>query len=112
MKSHSDLRQRQPRVECKAFLDFVRRRRCCVCGENPPSQAAHLRAGCPERGKRPTGLGERPDDRWAVPLCARCHLDGAGAQHRSGEERFWRRVNIDPFAAAAALYEEFEGGRR
>ena len=30
-------------------------------------------------GKRESGKGEKPDDRWAVPLCAGCHLDGPGA---------------------------------
>jgi hypothetical protein len=103
----TELRQRQPRVEDKAFLAFVRRQPCCVCGAFPPVQAAHLRQACPERGKRATGLGERPDDRWVVGLCAPCHLDGPGALHKVGEEKFWCRAGIDPFEIAATLYAEF-----
>ena len=101
------LRQREPRKSNAAFLAFVRRQRCCACGEFPPVQAAHVRMASPECGKRATGIGERPDDRWSVPLCARCHLDGPDALHKVGEERFWKRAGVDPFALAAALYEEF-----
>jgi hypothetical protein len=42
-----------------------------------------------------------------VPLCPDEHLNGPGAQHRGAERAFWRRVGIDPFAIATALYEEF-----
>ncbi len=102
-----ELRQRQPRVEDKAFLAFVRTRRCCSCGAPPPSHAAHIRMACRERGKRETGKGERPSDRYATPMCQTCHLDGPGAQHKGPEAAFWRRVGVDPFAVAAALYAEF-----
>jgi hypothetical protein len=101
------LRQRQPRVENKAFLAFVREHPCCACGVWPPSQAAHLRRACPERGKRHTGGGERPDDCWSVPLCAMCHLDGPLSVHRTSEERFFARFGLDPFQIAADLYDEF-----
>lgn len=101
------LRQRQPRIEDPSFLAFLRKLPCCVCGAHPPVQAAHLRFGCPERGKPSAGLGTKPDDRWAVPLCPSCHLDGPAAQHRQGEARFWSRAGIDPFAVAEALYGRF-----
>ena len=103
-----ELRQREPRVEDKAFLAFVRRQRCCVCGATPPVQAAHIRMGNLTRGKRPTGIGERPSDKFSVPLCVDCHLDGPEALHKLGEERFWQRVGMNPFVFAAALYEEFK----
>jgi len=105
------LRQRQPRVEDPDFLDFLRGRRCCSCGAPPRVQAAHLRAACPDRGKRETGMQEKPDDRWAVPLCSSCHLDGPQALHRVGEERFFSRLAIDPFGLAERLYGEFSAGR-
>lgn len=107
----TELRQRQPRVEDKAFLAFVRRRRCCGCGEWPPVQAAHLRGACPERDKRQTGKGEKSSDRWTVPLCARCHLDAPDSLHRTSEETFFRRIGIDPFAMADALYAEFSSSK-
>jgi hypothetical protein len=103
-----ELRQRDPRVEDKPFLAFLRRQRCCACGAPPPVQAAHIRMGSIAHGKRPTGGGERPSDRWAVSLCVACHMDGPEAQHRIGEARFWRTQNLNPFAIAIRLYEEFK----
>lgn len=106
-----ELRQRDPRVECPAFLAFVRRRPCCACGAPAPSQAAHVRMGEPRLGKRNAGIGEKPSDRWAVPLCAPCHLDSPNAQHRVGEHRFWIGVGLNPFKVAMDLYAQFERGR-
>lgn len=106
------LRQREPRVECPAFLAFVRTKPCRSCGHPAPSQAAHIRMASIACGKRDTGKGEKPSDRWAVPLCAECHLDGPEAQHKVGEQRFWYRVGTDPCSIAAALYAEFEQERR
>lgn len=67
--------------------------------------------GSPEIGKRPTGMGEKPDDRWAVPLCSSCHRDGPGAQHLVGEKTFWRQVGVNPFVVAEALYVSFRATR-
>lgn len=104
----SEVRQRQPREECPEFLAFVRRKPCAACGAPAPSQAAHLRAGNPAIGKRPTGVGERPSDKFANPLCAGCHLDAPDSQHNTGDERaFWARVGIDPFENAAKLWRQF-----
>ena len=102
-----ELRQRQPRQEDRLFLAYLRMKRCCACGDRPPVQAAHIRMACPERGKRHLGKGEKPDDKWAVPLCHMCHLDGAWAQHRVGEEAFWRRLGKDPFVIAERLYARY-----
>lgn len=103
----TELRQREPRDECPAFLVFVRRKACCACGAPAPSQAAHVRMGCREWEKRPTGIGEKPSDRWCVPLCSDCHLDVPDAQHRVGERKFWARVGKDPFEIAARLWAQF-----
>jgi hypothetical protein len=105
------LRQRQPRVTDPAFLAFVRTKPCCVCVEAPPSQAAHIRMSSLALGKRECGKGEKPDDKWSVPLCPLCHLDGDVSVHRVGEEWFWRIVGLNPFAIAALLYAEFEAIR-
>jgi hypothetical protein len=102
------LRQREPRVEAPGFLAYLRRLYCCACQAPPPVQAAHIRMGCLARGERSAGMGAKPSDRRAVPLCRVCHLDGPEAQHRGSEAEFWRRAGIDPFAVAAALYAEYE----
>ena len=100
------LRQRQPRQKDEKFLRFLRQQRCCVCSHAPPVHAAHIRMGSIEHNKRPTGMGERPDDRWSLPVCVVCHLDGNGSIHRMGEEAFWAN-KTDPFQLAIALYERF-----
>lgn len=101
------LRQRQPREKNEAFLRFVRAHACCACGAPPPSQAAHLRMGSLEYGKRETGAHEKSSDRWANPLCWRCHL-GPGGQHSMGERVWWTRTGLDPFKLASDLYMAFE----
>ncbi len=106
------LRQRQPRVKDERFLAYVRTKRCCRCGGMPPVQAAHLRGAQPGLDKRPTGMGERPDDRWSIPLCPSCHLDGPDALHKTGEANFFRHLGFDPFRLAEALYDEYRQMRR
>lgn len=103
----TELRQRTPRVECPAFLAFVRRRPCRTCPAPAPSEAAHIRIACLDRGKEYTGRQQKPDDRWAVPLCHLCHRNGPQAQHRGSEREFWRLRGIDPFGEAERLWAEF-----
>lgn len=104
----TELRQRTPRVECPAFLAFVRRHRCLTCDAPPRSEAAHIRSACLERGKPSTGMQQKPDDRWAVPLCGKCHRTGRQSQEALGEAAFWPMHRIDPFAVAAKLYAQFQ----
>jgi hypothetical protein len=101
------LRQRDPRIKDEKFLNFVREQPCMVCGRPPKSQAAHIRMGNIALDKRPTGLGERPSDKWSVPLCAGCHMDGSLSVHRTGEEQFWAFVGMNPFTFAKYLYREY-----
>lgn len=79
--------QRHPRQEWPAHLAYLRTLPCLACGDNTSTEAAHIRMGCEEIEKRPTGLGEKPDDIYAVPLCGRCHRE----QHEIGENAFWDR---------------------
>lgn len=107
----TELRQRQPRIECPAFLAFVRTRPCCACGITGRSQAAHIRTGDAAYGKRDTGAREKPSDMWAVPLCGPdlgrslpgCHAE----QHSMNEMEFWTRYRLDPFAVAAQLWARY-----
>ncbi len=101
------LRQRQPRAQDPKFLAYVRRQRCSACGAPPQVHAAHVRMSSPAHDKRETGMSEKPDDRWAVPLCQGCHLDGPQAQHRVGERVFWSRLGLDPFEVALGQRRAF-----
>ena len=47
-----------------------------------------------------TGMGERPDDRWCLPLCSKHHRE----QHRMNEGVFWKLADVQPAFLALALY--------
>lgn len=99
------MNERHPRERDAAHLSAIRKLPCLGCGTDGKSEAAHLRAACAEHGKRETGIGEKPDDRWTLPLCYVCHRTGPGAQHAQGELAFWEEKGIDPFEVAQALSE-------
>ena len=86
LKPH--LRRRQQ------HLAFVRQLPCVACGKAAPSEAAHVRTGSDG------GVGMKPGDRYAVPLCTACHA----RQHRIGELTFWAALRIDPLNVAERLW--------
>ena len=75
-------------------LAFVRQLPCVACGKAAPSDAAHVRTGTDG------GVGIKPADRYAVPLCTACHA----RQHRIGELTFWSALRIDPLNVALRLW--------
>jgi len=100
-----ELRQRQPRERNEGYLRWLRQQFCsCGCGYPPPCDAAHIRSGSILYGKSYTGMGEKPSDRWAVPLNHTHHM----AQHAHGDEiGWWSAQGIDPFALAIKLYKKY-----
>jgi hypothetical protein len=97
-----ELRQREPRERDERHLRAIRACPCVLCkGE---AEAAHVRYGDPERGKRGVGIGERPSDCWVCPLCPQHHRLADDSQHSGNERLFWTRHGIDPLALAARLY--------
>jgi hypothetical protein len=94
------MRFRQPRQHDEAHLEFIRQLPCVICFNDIETQAAHLRSENLRYGKRHTGMAEKPSDRWALPLCGRCHT----AQHKSNEKNFWLNSGIDPWVLAMSLY--------
>jgi hypothetical protein len=100
----TELRQREPREENAAYLQFVRLQPCLICSGRDV-QAAHIRMACAEVGKRPTGGGEKSSDRWALPLCVAHHAE----QHDHGSEiLFWNKYRLDPFAIATRTYTSWK----
>lgn len=92
--------KKRPRDESREHLAFIRRLGCVKCGEHRSIDAAHVRMASPVHGKRECGKGEKPDDKFALPLCRSHHNE----QHDIGEQAFWSALNIDPCNLALALW--------
>ncbi len=99
------IKNRSPRIHDEKHLAFIRRLACLSCGVEPCGEAAHLRAASDKHGKPNAGVGAKPDDKWALPLCHRCHVEGPQAQHRVGERPFWQKLHINPFMVCEELFE-------
>lgn|SRR5882724_265061 len=95
----TEIGQKAPRVRDPKYLAWLRLQPCCLCG-NDRSEACHIRSGSIAYGKRETGMSEKPDDKWAVPMDRSCH----GKQHAMNELEFWRSYGIDPFGLASRYY--------
>ena len=54
-------------VRDKKYLAWVRTLPCAVCGKPGPSEAAH------QRILQGGGMGMKPSDYEAIPLCMACH---------------------------------------
>lgn len=91
--------QKRPRVEVSRHLEWIRTLPCLITGRKPV-EACHIRYADDRYGKRETGKGEKPDDRWTVPM----HPDLHRAQHAVSEGAFWDKHNIDPCRVAIALF--------
>lgn len=77
--------------------EFVRDLPCAVAYRGGCSGAiefAHVRAS------KDAGVGQRPSDRYGVPLCRQHHIHD---QHVRGEAAFWGNTEI-PVALAEELY--------
>lgn len=86
------------------YLALVRQCPCLKCGMEP-SEAAHVRFASAAFGKA-SGMGRKPADRDAVPLCAGCHHLDRDAQHSRGEREFWASLGINPLIVAQQLYAQ------
>lgn len=81
-----------------AYLAFLRTQSCKgMCRYQEPNEtnieAAHVRLS------NGGGMGLKPSDYRAVPLCHHCHA----WQHKVGERTFWAEVGIDPDIVIIAL---------
>lgn len=88
------------RLVDEAHLAFIRKLPSAVSGKTP-CEACHVRTASAIHRKKKTGLAQKPDDSWTLPLTAEEHK----AQHCENELAFWRAHGIDPFELACQLYE-------
>lgn len=77
------------------YLAYIRELPCIGCDQLPNEgcEAAHVRIG------GGGGMGLKPSDYRAVPLCHGCHA----RQHSVGERTFWREVGREPDQFIAGL---------
>ncbi len=91
---------RRPRKKDREHIEWIATLPCIVTGSNVSIDAAHLRMPAPQYGKRPCGMGEKPDDRWVVPLSRGEHE----IQHSMSERAYWALRGKDPLPIAMALW--------
>lgn len=90
---------KSPREKDDVHLLSIRQCQCVACGGTDKVESAHVRMASGAHGKR-SGMGEKPDDKWTVPLCQRDHR----RQHEIGELTFWHELRISPVQLAIELY--------
>lgn len=101
-KRHGDVKTRKGRALDDDYLGLVRRCPCLSCDVDPAGVAAHVRMT--RAGKDMAGLGVKPSDRYALPLCPACHTDSSTAQHNVGEPAFWSALGLDPLVICERLH--------
>lgn len=85
------------------YLAMIRQLPCLKCGLEPAGEAAHVRMQSAAHGKR-GGMGRKPEDKWAIPLCGGCHREDKGALHRIGELSFFHLLGTHPLLVCEKLY--------
>lgn len=88
----------------ETYLKAVRSLPCLHCGMEP-SEAAHVRFASAAHGKA-SGLGKKPADKWAAPLCAEHHRLARDAQHNRNEREFWYALGIPILDVCERLYRQ------
>jgi len=92
-------KQKRPRVDDQAHLKWIKTLPCIVTGAYGVDPA-HIRFADNRYRKPAVGGGEKPDDRWTVPLCRSEH----DRQHSMNEQAYWASVGIDPVMVAMLLH--------
>lgn len=82
-----------------AYLKYVRQTPCLAC-ESPYPSAHHIQ----RVGEK--GMGLKSSDKWAVPLCHRCHMD----LHQGGvdEMMWWALKGVDAIKWAERSYKDWK----
>lgn len=81
-----------------AYLALIRQCPCLHCGMDPAGASAHVRMQSGAHNKR-GGIGKKPADKWASPLCREHHE----LQHKIGERQFWHNLGISPLIVCERL---------
>jgi hypothetical protein len=103
------LRQRRPRQRNKRYLGIIAQLPS-VISLRSPCEVCHVRYGDLAQGKPPTGMAEKPSDKWCLPLTPDEHRLGNDSQHSTGEREWWAARGIDPVRLCQELYAAWESG--
>ena len=68
------------------YLAWIRTQPCCVCGSKRAVEASHT---------GPHGIGQKPPDSSAIPLCANHHRTGNDSYHRLGPRKFSEKHSLN-----------------
>lgn len=94
------------------YLHFIHQINCIICEGGRIGVSVRFRAPAVEAhhaGER--GLGQKADDRTAIPLCRDHHLEGKDAVHKLGK-KFWAHHGIDKQHLIKRLNDTFEHLKR
>jgi hypothetical protein len=91
--------------EVDDYLAKVRQCPCLHCGMDPAYEAAHVRMASGAHGKA-SGMGKKPSDNWALPLCPEHHRLAVRSQHNQGERSFWAELGLAPLLICENLYAQ------
>lgn len=98
-------KNRSDRWRSPSHLSHVRKHACAVCDSETNIEAAHVRMNSD------AGLGRKPSDWFALPLCGGPNSNREGQlgchnrQHIVGEPTFWATSGKDPFAIMEDLIQ-------
>ncbi len=92
------------RIECSSHLKFVRGFICVAAGSDCSgrTESHHVREGAG------AGMGRKPGDDRAVPLCGHHHGEG----HTKGWKWFAATYSVDLLKIAAAVWRRSTPGRK
>jgi hypothetical protein len=88
-----DRYQRRKPIKSAPYLKYIRSLECLACGGTRRVEAAHI---------GPKGLGQKRDDKDALPLCVACHRE----LHEVGPTEFTAKYVLD-FEAGILKYNLF-----
>lgn len=82
----------------RAHAALIRKLPCCVCPKTPGETIHHLKA----TGLR--GAGMKSPDKFGVPMCPECHLQGVERAGSKNELAWFSKRGIEALELAAALW--------
>lgn len=91
--------KKQKRIVDDAHLAFIRKLPSVISGREG-CEACHIRYGDPVYRKKHTGMAQKPDDCWTLPMTPDEHR----SQHGGNEQEWWVEHGIDPLHLSQAIY--------